>query len=206
MAPCPHRVPGGTVDRPGEQTPSSIRLGERRVRTAGQSIDRPGTTGSRVQALNKRSIAPPATSNMTDGQGPHRPESRQGKNEEPHAHAYIPFVRGRTICLDSPDAPALDGHEALLPDKRLHELPRAAPGTRHRHLPGLRLYPPHRLTPADEPGARARSRRAPSRNLARAPSRAAGSAALPDHPARAHHVGICRDLSPARGRFVGFRP
>ena len=145
MAPCRRHAQGGRVDRPGEQTPSSIRLGERRVRTAGQSIDRPGTTGSRVQALNQRSIAPPATSNMTVGQGPYRPEPRQGKNERPHAYAYIPFVRRRTICIDSPDAPALDGHQALLPHQRLHELPRAAPGARRRHLPRLRLLPPPRL-------------------------------------------------------------
>ena len=145
MASCPDGAPGGTVDRPGEQTPSSVRLGERRVRTAGQSIDRPGTTGSRVQALNQRSIAPPATSNMTVGQGPYRPEPRQGKNEQPHAYAYIPFVRRRTICIDSPDAPALDGHQALLPDQRLHELPRAAPGARRRRLPRVPVQPQARL-------------------------------------------------------------
>jgi len=59
--------------------------------------------------------------------------------KEPHAFSFIPVVHQWTLCLDSPDAPALDVDPALLPDKRLHQLPRAEPGARHRHVPGLRL-------------------------------------------------------------------
>jgi hypothetical protein len=61
--------------------------------------------------------------------------------EQPHAHAYLPFVRRRTIRLDQAHAPAIAGHhEAVLPNQRLHELPRAPARARRSRLPGLRLH------------------------------------------------------------------
>ncbi|MEA2674008.1 MAG: hypothetical protein QOI92_1200 [Chloroflexota bacterium] len=66
--------------------------------------------------------------------------------DQPHAHAYLPFVRRRTIGLDPAHAPALAGHhEAVLPNQRLHQLSRAAARARRRRLPGLRVHAPPEL-------------------------------------------------------------
>src|SRR6476646_5593404 len=100
----------------------------------------PGLTRSRVQqALQHRSIAPPATSQATADQGPYRPGSRQRKTRKPHAFSYTSIVHEWTLCLDAPPAQALDVDPAVLPDQWLHQLPRAAARARPRRLPGVRL-------------------------------------------------------------------
>ena len=127
-------------------------------RTAGLSI-------ARVKELAR--LAPASTRHLTSPARPTRDEHHDRHPgptppgvatrgiDQPHAHAYLPFVRRRTIGLDPAHAPALAGHhEAVLPHERLHQLPRAAARARHRRLPGVRVHPASELALRRSPDRR----------------------------------------------------
>ena len=143
------RCQGEHLTGQGIRPHARLRKGDCRDRTAGLSIDRvkepvrlaPASAGTNIARSPKprRATGPTTRAHLAQGRG-----QKETKNQ--NAHAYLSLVRHRTICLDSPDAPAHDGHPAVLPDQRLHELPRAPARARPGRLRRLRVHPPARLT------------------------------------------------------------
>lgn len=137
-----------TVDTDADLPPCSMRQVDRRVRTAGQSIDRTANGTDRLapaSSTEHRSIARPATSTRPQIR-PTSPASRQEGTSGTHAFAHLPLVPGGTIRLDSAHAAPEPGHQALLPNERLCLDPRAPSRGRHRIVPDLRLLQADRLT------------------------------------------------------------
>jgi len=137
-----------TFDTDEDLPPCSMRQVDRRVGTAGQSIDRTSNGTDRLapaSSTEHRPIAQSATGTSTADPA-HTAGLAARRNTGTHAFAYLPFVPGGTIRLDSAPAAPLAGDPAVLPDQRLHQHPGAASRGRHRELPRLRLLPEDRLT------------------------------------------------------------
>ena len=147
----PRRWP--TVDTDEDLPSCSMRQVDRRVRTAGQSIDRTSNGTDRLapaSSTEHRSTARPAESTSTADPA-HTAGLAARRNTGTHAFAYLPLVPRGTIRLDSAPAAPVAGDQALLPHQRLRLDPRAPSGRRHRELPRLRLLEANRLTPGAWP-------------------------------------------------------